>query len=167
MSAVALKEANRRQLTEALREIAAAHDGRLIAEDVVDAARDPDSPLHDHFEWDDEKAGDAFRLIQAGMLIRRIKVHVMRDDGDGAAKMMTVRSLVSLPEARANRAGYESIDTVLGDKRKREELLAQALKDMEALQRRYDNLTELSEVWGAMKRVRRRAAPTVAAAEAR
>ena len=37
---------------------------------VVEAARDDQSPLHRHFEWDDAKAAHTERLSQARGIIR-------------------------------------------------------------------------------------------------
>jgi len=54
--------------------------GHLRAGDVVDAARDTGSPLHHLFEWDDDKAGEAYRLLQAAELIRRVKIVVSVED---------------------------------------------------------------------------------------
>lgn len=45
------------------------NDG-LRPSDVVAAAMDKSSPLHDQFEWDNKKAGHEYRLIQARKLIR-------------------------------------------------------------------------------------------------
>jgi len=53
-----------------------ARNGRLDTADVVDAARNPDSPLHGYFEWDDSAAAEAYRLSQAETLIRRFKIVV-------------------------------------------------------------------------------------------
>jgi hypothetical protein len=50
--------------------------GRLTPRDLVDAARDPSSPLHSEFEWDDGKAADDWRIEQARRLIRSVKVMV-------------------------------------------------------------------------------------------
>jgi hypothetical protein len=50
--------------------------GRLTPRDLVEAARDPESPLHAVFEWDDDKAADDWRIEQARRLIRSIKVMV-------------------------------------------------------------------------------------------
>lgn len=50
--------------------------GRLTARSVLDAARDPESPLHSMFEWDDEKAADEWRIEQARRLIRTVKLTV-------------------------------------------------------------------------------------------
>jgi len=52
----------------------------LTPETVVEAARDPRSPLHSQFEWDDEAAGEAYRIQQARALIKRVRVDVVRAD---------------------------------------------------------------------------------------
>lgn len=50
--------------------IALEEKGVLRPDAVVEDARDPASPLHSHFQWDDSKAAHAFRLEQARRLIR-------------------------------------------------------------------------------------------------
>lgn len=51
-------------------------DGLLHIEKVVEAARDPDSPLHKHFQWNDGEAAHRYRLGQARALIRAQKIPV-------------------------------------------------------------------------------------------
>ena len=55
-----------------LSELNAKH-GHLTAEMVLNDARDPRSPLHDRFEWDDSTAAEAYRIIQARVLIKTIR----------------------------------------------------------------------------------------------
>jgi len=64
------------RLVAALKEIAKRHDGVLVPNDVVEAARNSDHPLHDEFEWDDGKAAEAHRVDQARSLIKRVKLEV-------------------------------------------------------------------------------------------
>lgn len=59
------------RLTELERE-----NGQLDPVDVVEAARDPASPMHPFFEWDDTEAARQHRLGQARQLIRRVKIEV-------------------------------------------------------------------------------------------
>lgn len=59
-----------------LRALADANGGRLVPEAVVDAARDPDSPLHSHFTWDDTEAARQHRINQARVLIRTVRIDV-------------------------------------------------------------------------------------------
>lgn len=79
-------------------------NGALLPEDVVDAARDPDSPMHDHFTWDDNKAAEKQRLHEARALIRRIHIEVSFHD-----MSISVPRYVRDPEAAANQAGYRDI----------------------------------------------------------
>lgn len=59
--------------SEALQQIYESH-GKLTPELVVEHAKDPDNPLHDHFDWDNEEAGVKWRKHQARMLICKVKI---------------------------------------------------------------------------------------------
>ncbi len=67
--------------------------GHLNARLVVDESRDEAAPLHGSFEWDDAVAGEAFRCVQAGKLIRSVRVQIHRHDGEPT----TVRGFVNIP----------------------------------------------------------------------
>jgi hypothetical protein len=62
--------------------IAACRDksGRIAPNIVVDAARDPASPLHDEFEWDVAKAAERDWIRTACELIRSVKFIVEFED---------------------------------------------------------------------------------------
>jgi hypothetical protein len=53
-----------------------ANGGQCTPERVVKEAADPNSPLHEDFEWDDTEAGRLYRLSQARALIVRIGFYV-------------------------------------------------------------------------------------------
>lgn len=63
---------HRETVRDALRSLDA--EGRLTAEDVVAAAEDPASPLHQHFNWDDQAAANLHRQEQARALIRSFRI---------------------------------------------------------------------------------------------
>jgi hypothetical protein len=52
-------------------------EGRLTPEAVLEEARKKDSPLREHFTWDNKVAGDRLRLIEARTLIRTVKIEVI------------------------------------------------------------------------------------------
>jgi hypothetical protein len=66
------------QKSDVIAALAALEDseGRLMADAVVDAARDPSSALHPCFEWDDTAAAHEHRLDQARRLIVSVKLEV-------------------------------------------------------------------------------------------
>ena len=66
----------------ALERILDANEGDLTPGAVVTEARNPESPLHHHFEWDNAKAADAHRLNQARALIQSYRLHVVDERGE-------------------------------------------------------------------------------------
>lgn len=132
--------------------IAAGHDGLLNAADIVAAASDPASPLHSQFEWDDGEAATAYRLAQAGALVRRIKLTIVRPQAENRSEVAvtTTRAFQSRPSQRTSTGGYESIADIMTDSGKRAELIAQVLRELQSYRRRYSELQELREVWNAL-----------------
>lgn len=53
----------------------------VSAADVLEAAQDPRSPFHHHFDWDDTTAAVRYRLVQAQYLMRSL--HVVLPEYDG------------------------------------------------------------------------------------
>ncbi len=149
-----------------LQTIALEHDGFLNPDDVVTRARDPKSPLHDQFTWDDEAAAEDWRRAQACALIRRVKLHIVREvtvskavtlsvekseaEPQPSVTVQPVRRYQSRPSARGGEGGYESTLNIMQDPDKRAEMVAAALSELRAVQRRYATLNELSKVWEAL-----------------
>ena len=134
-----------------LQKIAAQKDGYISPEDVVVAARIPESPLHDRFLWDDSEAAHRFRLVQAGMLLRRVKITVIRMEGDQDQNIITVtpvRRFQSDPNRRQLREGsYARVEDLMADPDKRVALLQSARTELLAIRKRYAELEELSAIW--------------------
>lgn len=55
--------------------------GPLCNKELVEYARPVDSPLHQDFEWDDNKAGEYYRRLQASDMVRSIRVRVVTAAG--------------------------------------------------------------------------------------
>ena len=51
-------------------------NGKVSPSELVESARSKKSPIHDAFEWDNLKAGDQFRLMQARTWIKKVEVIV-------------------------------------------------------------------------------------------
>jgi len=129
---------------EELKEIADSNDGVLECQAVVERARDKKSALHSWFEWDDEKAGEAYRLQQARQLVR-IYVDVLHHDSS------PVRVFMSLTTDRKTEAGgYRLTIDVLQDHEMRSQLLADAKRDFDTWRRKYAHLKELAAVFEAV-----------------
>ena len=127
--------------------VAKRHRGLLRPRDVVAYAEDPETALHGCFEWDDESAGHRYRLWQARQLIS-VRVTVIQ------GMETSVRAYVSLaPQRGVSGGGYRPVRDVLSDEAAREQLLADALAELETVRTQYESLVELAGVWAEMDRV--------------
>lgn len=98
------------QVEQALWELADANAGRLTPDLVLEAASDPDSPLHSYFTWDDAEAAHKRRLDEARTLIRAVKVEVK-------TKFFTLHApaFVRDPRVPAEQQGYTSLGRLKSD----------------------------------------------------
>lgn len=135
------------QRTQELERIRKDNGGILKPPKVVDEARDPSSPLHDWFTWDDSEAGERYRIIEARKLIR---VHVT----EIPQNKQTVRAYVSLSRDRKAGGGYRQTQEVLDNSALRREMLREAMRDFELFEKKYRHLEELSELFEGADKVR-------------
>ena len=142
-------KADAQTIGEALATITKENQGRLTPKDVVDAARSGNHPLHQHFEWDDSAAAEAYRLDQARSVIRVVRV--VDDEGSDG----TSRAFLSINDKSG--VAYRSITEVKSSADLQSALLRQAERDLDAFQRRYRELTDVCEfVAKAREKVRAR-----------
>ena len=140
------------KVTSELKRIAAENDGLLQPETVVEQARPKSSPLHSRFEWDNTVAGQQYRIWQARQLIR-VSVEII----SGTSK--TVDVFVSLTTDREKESGgYRVVSEVLTNKQMREQMLADALSELQIFQQKYASLKELVAVFTAIRKVKRKSA---------
>ncbi len=103
------KETAMKEKTEAVKRALQALEraGKLTPGDVVAAARESDSPLHDCFEWDDSKAAECWRLEEARGLIRSVLVKITTTD----ARVISVPVYVRDPSV-GDEQGYVSLSSI-------------------------------------------------------
>ena len=116
---------------------AANREGVLQAAEVVRAARNPQSIGHAYFTWDNTKAAEKCRLIEARDLIQ--KVYIV-ENADGS-KQPAYLSL--LPDRERPGGGYRSTTEVLSSKALRAQLELTAKAELRGWTERYRMLTSL------------------------
>lgn len=118
----------------------AKRDGFITPESVLTEATNPESELHAHFEWDDEKAAHFGRLTQASNLIRRYKVTIETPD----EKRVKVRAFSSVPHGAGK--AYVSTEDALADDDQRQFIFEQAMREVATLRAKYQALTDFDAV---------------------
>ena len=132
---------------EELERIRTYNNGRLTANDVVEASRPEHAPLHKAFEWDDAVAAEAYRLEQAKYVIRSVDVVVEQATGNAP-----VRAFVSV--RRDEDRSYTSVQHALSDSDLRTQVLRAAWAELEAWRNRHAELIELAKVFAIIDQAR-------------
>lgn len=120
----------------------------LTAENLLNASRAEDAPLHNEFEWDNDVAAEAYRIDQARYIIRQLVV-VPDDDDDEDDITPVTRAFFTVEKSK-----YEPIGIILKDEEKSSVLFSKALKELAAFQRKYAALKQLKPVFDAIRGVK-------------
>ena len=147
-----MKRGARKELVRSeLVSLAEERGGQLSPRAVLDAARDESSPLHRFFEWDEGKAAEGFRLVQASALIREVRLEVVTESKDPTRVTLTVqRAFHSVPSLRGSAEGSYVHAHSISDPT---ELVADVLKTMNGLRKKHAALSQLAGVWRELDKV--------------
>lgn len=115
---------------------------------IIEAARDPQSVAHALFNWSDEEAAREHRLSVARRLYGCLVVEAVTYQRD-KPQVFQVRAIV-----RGGRdEPYEPIANVMSQPAKRAYMLANCLRELQAIKREYATLSELAVVFAAIDEV--------------
>lgn len=107
--------------------------------DVVKKAKDENSEMHSIFEWDDSIAGEEYRKIQAGKMVRNLVI-VRNDETE---EKTNVRYFVSTGKRDST---YTPTRLVIRNQDAYEQLLERAYAELRAFKEKYSTLSELEEI---------------------
>jgi hypothetical protein len=107
-------------------------DGGLRPDAVIEEARNEQSPLHEHFEWDDSEAAHRYRQAQARQLIGKVTVS-FRDEPS-----VNVRGFVSM--AANHHREYRKIQDVISNEVSRDQIRRSILRQLVQLQNKLRQL---------------------------
>lgn len=103
--------ARQKRILAAIQALELAHpESEITPRALWESAREPDHPLHDEFEWDNEKAADSWRDEQARRLLR-IRVTVTHEE-----RVVHAPICVRRPDAEAKEQGYVRTTTLIDDR---------------------------------------------------
>lgn len=130
------KQHNIKQAAAAeINRLSKAFGGKITPAQLVDAARQPSSPLHPYFEWNNDTAAEKYREIQARTLLRschvRYEVH---------NRKVSIPAYVRDPEAGEADQGYTPTATVKTDADLAREVLLKEFDRAASMLRRARNL---------------------------
>jgi hypothetical protein len=132
-----------------LEKIKDANGGVLTAGIVLINAKKKTCKLHNAFEWDDAKAAEEYRLVQARKMLHSIEVVYPE-----APKQAPHRHYNVIKQEAKNghppRNVYKTTKEILADPIARDELLGNAIREAISFRKKYAELSELAGVFAAL-----------------
>ena len=109
----------------------------ITPQEILEKARNEKSELHKCFEWDDSLAAEKYRLIQARNIIRNL-VYLPTE---------TSKEPIRVYQITSERKVYAPVKMIVQNVEEYEQLLERAKAELQAFKKRYQTLTELSEIF--------------------
>jgi len=116
--------------------------GELTPRLVVAEWRDPHHPDHDRLEWDDGVAGEKYRQVQAGDLIR--SVHIVYRKAEGTRREGRIRAWQSVRGEDSHT--YRPSEEVAADPLLRQIVLMDMAREWKELKARYGSFAEFARM---------------------
>lgn len=118
--------------------------------DLLESARDPASPLHAAFEWDNTVAAEKWRLSQASCIL--VSIEIVEKDDAGKDKFEPVRAFVRTQRGE-EKPSYQPIAEAMADSVTRAQVLKVAKAEAKSWAQRYKRYEEFANVVAAIDEV--------------
>jgi len=126
------------------------NNGILKPRFVIEAAKNSNNPLHEMFEWNDEKAAELQRLQFARGIISSLVIEVKFNNHK--TQQNVFYSVTLNPENKNdNKVGYLEIGEVMGDDRYKLQVVNKALQEISYWQGKYSSYNELSKIFESIE----------------
>lgn len=106
-------------------------------QNILEAAKNPDSELHKCFTWDNTIAAEKWRLYEA----RKVVCSLVIADKKNNQEPTNIRIL-----HKTNGNGYKPIQFIVQQKDEYQKLLERAFEELRAFKTKYSSLSELEEI---------------------
>ena len=114
----------------------------ITAQDLLNASRNDNAPLHPCFEWDDTVAAELYRRDQARKIINSIEINFIKDDNTPVA----TRLFINIQPVIRQPGEFAALNTVLKNPDYRKIALGNALSELRSFQHKYELYQELAGV---------------------
>ena len=115
-------------------------DRKITPEQVLEIAKDKKTELHKCFEWNNSVAANKYRLIQAQTIIRTLVIKTEEPE----------ELPVRIFQTTSVRNEYQPIRMFLENKDEYERLLQRCKNELKDIRNRYEQLTEMEEIFAAI-----------------
>lgn len=128
-------------------------NGKVTAENLLESARPENSVMHDCFEWNDTEAAEKYRLLEAKNVINQLVKVAVTEENSGRSKEQRAYVNINPNRGFGSKGDYISIERAMSEEETRKIVLKRALDELIMFQRKYQDFSELSEIFSAIQEI--------------
>lgn len=124
----------------------------LTAENLLDKAKNKNSPLHNFFDWDNSSAAEKWRIQQARIIINEVKI-IVNSKEMYAFENVQVQVSTNNTEQETKRE-YKPIVEILSKDEYRKQVIQTALDNVTYWKEKYSEYSELKPIFVSIDKVK-------------
>lgn len=132
---------------EFLEKLTEERGGQVTTQEIVDAAKDAQSPIHMYFEWDDTIAGAEYRKYQA----RRLINHIVLVNTEQQKAFYSIKVPINENSKTGIKRAYMTQERTLSVADYRQQTLDFAMDQISHWHKQYESFKELSKIHKAIE----------------
>ena len=128
----------------------------LTAENLLETAKNPKSPLHEFFDWDDSEAANKWRLAQARILINEVKVIIENKEYYAFENVQIATTDNSGgKESTESIRVYKPVIEIMSQEELRKQVISAALRQLSYWEEQNSKYNELKPIIKTASKVRK------------
>ena len=127
--------------------------GGITPQLLIIESKKKKSLLHNCFEWNDSKAAEEYRIVQAREILRCIIIEIEPDED--YEEIRTIRALIAPSSIeKENNTSYVTVEEVCNDEELQAAYMRQLKRDLDAIKNKIKGFKQFSEVVKAINAVK-------------
>lgn len=139
---------------EFINDISNKNGSSVTPQDLLDASRPEDTPLHNDFEWRNDIAAEEYRKYQARNIIHSLTIVVEHKDDENKNDESEVRAFFVIKENE--KQSYKPIKVIMQDENYEKQLYDSALKELIAIKNKYATIQKLKHIFDEIEKEEKR-----------
>ena len=124
-------------------------NGEVTAKLLLDSARDEKSTIHNCFEWNNEIAGEKYRLQQSRNILTNLIIECEKPNHE----VCEYRAFVSVSDNSKETGRYINFVSAVSNENTYKIILKKALEELQSYAKKYRDYVELQPVFDAINKI--------------
>ena len=145
------KNRDAKKIGKYLEQLHEENNKHLTPDVLVEYASNPDSPIHEYFDWNNKSAAKKYRLQQARLILNSLKVQIISYTNGKITSRVEINEFTNIKSPDEKQLVYRITTEAMENQYERDYILRNAIREISIWRMKYERLKELSEIINVVK----------------